>query len=47
VSQSGISQPDQVRELSRAGVDAIQVGTVLMEDNDPATALALLMTGIE
>ena len=47
VSQSGISQPDQVRVLSGAGVDAIQVGTALMEDSDPATALALLMRGIE
>lgn len=43
VSQSGINQPDQVRQLSRAGVDAIQVGTALMENSDPGRSLALLL----
>lgn len=47
VSQSGISESDQVRQLSRAGVDAIQVGTALMQGGDLAQSLALLLEGAE
>ncbi len=43
VSQSGISEPDQARELSNAGVHAIQVGTSLMEHEDPGAKLASLL----
>ena len=43
VSQSGITEPEQARELSKAGVHAIQVGTSLMEHEDPGAKLATLL----
>ena len=42
VSQSGISKPSEVRQLSEVGVDAIQVGTSLMEGGNPAGRLTAL-----
>ena len=42
VSQSGISDQSQVKRLAEAGVDAIQVGTSLMEGGDPGGRLRAL-----
>ncbi|MFH1743755.1 MAG: indole-3-glycerol phosphate synthase TrpC [bacterium] len=45
VSQSGITEAGQVKQLSEARVDAIQVGTSLMEGDDPVGKLASLLNG--
>jgi indole-3-glycerol phosphate synthase len=42
VSESGISEPAQLAELERQGVDAVLVGERLMRAADPAGALAEL-----
>ncbi len=42
VSESGISSPEQLRELEREGVSAVLVGESLMRANDPGRALAAL-----
>ncbi|MFQ5941510.1 MAG: indole-3-glycerol-phosphate synthase, partial [Nitrososphaerales archaeon] len=34
VSESGISQPDDVRYLKRIGADAFLVGTSIMQSNN-------------
>jgi indole-3-glycerol phosphate synthase len=43
VAQSGISRPEQVRELRAAGYDAILVGEALMTTEDPGALLISLM----
>ena len=42
VSESGISTPDQLGRLQRAGVHAVLVGEALMRSADPAAALSAL-----
>jgi len=42
VSESGISQPEQLRELEAQGVAAVLVGEALMRAPDPGTALCVL-----
>jgi indole-3-glycerol phosphate synthase len=39
VSESGISQREQIEELERVGVDAVLVGEVLMRAEDPEAAV--------
>jgi indole-3-glycerol phosphate synthase len=39
VSESGIGEPEQLRRLEAAGVDAVLVGAALMRSPDPAAAL--------
>lgn len=46
VSESGISQPDQVARLAAAGVDAILVGEGLLRHADVGRALRDLIGGI-
>jgi indole-3-glycerol phosphate synthase len=43
VSESGISQPAQLRALQAEGVDAVLVGELLMRAGDPARALRELL----
>lgn len=43
VSESGISEPDQLRKLSEAGVHAVLVGEALMRAADPEQALGWLL----
>lgn len=43
VSESGISKPEQLRELERAGVAAVLVGESLMRAPSPEQALVRLM----
>ena len=43
VSESGIAAPAQLRELARAGVDAVLVGEALMRAESPAQALGELL----
>ncbi len=43
VSESGISQPTQLRALQAEGVDAVLVGELLMRAGDPARALDELL----
>ena len=45
IGASGISTPDQVRELRAAGLDALLIGTALMEHGDPGQGLAALTGG--
>ncbi|HCU68664.1 MAG TPA: indole-3-glycerol phosphate synthase, partial [Desulfomicrobium sp.] len=45
IGASGISTPDQVRELRAAGLDALLIGTALMEHGDPGQGLAALKGG--
>ena len=45
VSESGISDPAQLAELARAGVDGVLVGESLMRAQDPAAALRGLLAG--
>jgi indole-3-glycerol phosphate synthase len=45
VAESGIRTAEDVRRMSRAGVDAILVGENLMKARDPATALRALLDG--
>jgi indole-3-glycerol phosphate synthase len=42
VSESGISEPEQLRHLGERGVAAVLVGEALMRADDPALALARL-----
>ncbi|MBY0398638.1 MAG: indole-3-glycerol phosphate synthase TrpC [Thermoleophilia bacterium] len=43
VAESGITGPEDVRELEEAGVDAILVGEALMRAEDPAEAVRALL----
>ncbi len=43
VAESGISRPEQVHSLRRAGMDAFLVGSALMRAPDPGPALARLV----
>ncbi len=45
VSESGISKPEQLRELERLGVAAVLVGESLMRAPDPEAALFALLAG--
>jgi indole-3-glycerol phosphate synthase len=45
VSESGISEPEQLRELERQGVAAALVGESLMRAPDPQQALVSLLAG--
>ena len=45
VSESGISDAAQLRELEAAGVSAVLVGEVLMRSEDPEATLRLLQEG--
>ena len=45
VSESGISKPEQLERLERAGVAAVLVGESLMRAPDPERALAALLAG--
>jgi len=45
VSESGISEPEQLRRLGEAGVDAVLVGAALMRSADPGEALRALLAG--
>jgi indole-3-glycerol phosphate synthase len=47
VSESGISDSDQLEELSRVGVDAVLIGETLMRANDPEAAIRNLLAGEE
>lgn len=40
IGASGISTPEQVRELKNAGLDALLIGTALMQNSDPGRGLA-------
>ena len=42
VSESGISTPEQVRELAALGVDAVLVGEALVKATNPGVALRTL-----
>ncbi|HTB69831.1 MAG TPA: indole-3-glycerol phosphate synthase TrpC [Solirubrobacteraceae bacterium] len=46
VSESGIGDAKQLRELERDGVDAVLVGESLMRARDPALALLALLGGV-
>ncbi len=43
VAESGIRQPDDLRRLRDAGIDAVLVGESLMRAEDPAAALRALL----
>ncbi len=45
VSESGISRPEQLEQLERAGVAAVLVGESLMRAPEPEQALAALLEG--
>lgn len=45
VSESGISKPEQLRELERVGVAAVLVGESLMRAPDPEASLLALLAG--
>jgi indole-3-glycerol phosphate synthase len=45
VSESGISKPEQLEQLERAGVAAVLVGESLMRAPEPEQALAALLEG--
>ena len=45
ISQSGLHGPDDVERLARIGVDAVQVGTSIMRQDDIAGFLRRLMGG--
>lgn len=45
ISQSGLNGPDDVERLARIGVDAVQVGTSIMRQDDIAGFLRRLMGG--
>ncbi len=46
VSESGISKPQQLEQLERAGVAAVLVGESLMRALEPEQALAALLEGL-
>ena len=45
IGASGISTPEQVRQLRAAGLDALLIGTALMQHGDPGHGLARLAGG--
>jgi len=45
VTESGISMPDDIARLRRAGFDAFLIGESLMREPDPGEALAELLKG--
>ncbi len=45
VTESGISTPDDIARLRRAGFDAFLIGESLMRQPDPGEALAALLKG--
>ncbi|MBU4526178.1 MAG: indole-3-glycerol-phosphate synthase [Desulfomicrobium sp.] len=45
IGASGINTPEQVRELKAAGLDALLIGTALMQHGDPGQGLAALTGG--
>jgi indole-3-glycerol phosphate synthase len=45
VSESGISEPDQLRRLREAGVDAVLIGSALVAHADPTKRLRELREG--
>lgn len=47
VSESGIRQPEDVRRLAEAGVDAILVGETLLASPDPGMRLRELLVGAQ
>jgi indole-3-glycerol phosphate synthase len=44
IAESGIHSPEQVRSLTAAGYHGVLVGTSLMRSDDPAAAVAALVT---
>ena len=45
IGASGISTPEQIRELRAAGLDALLIGTALMQHENPGRGLAELAGG--
>ncbi len=45
IGASGIATFEQVRELKNAGLDALLIGTALMQHGDPGQGLAQLTGG--
>ena len=45
IGASGISTPEQIRKLRAAGLDALLIGTALMQHGDPGRGLAQLAGG--
>jgi indole-3-glycerol phosphate synthase len=45
IGASGISTPEQVRQLRAAGLDALLIGTALMQHDNPGRSLAELAGG--
>ena len=45
VTESGISMPDDIARLRKAGFDAFLIGESLMRQPDPGEALAELLKG--
>jgi indole-3-glycerol phosphate synthase len=45
IGASGINTQEQVRELKAAGLDALLIGTALMQHGDPGRGLAALTGG--
>jgi indole-3-glycerol phosphate synthase len=45
VSESGISAPEDIVQLRKAGFDAFLIGESLMRQPDPGVALAALLQG--
>jgi indole-3-glycerol phosphate synthase len=45
IGASGISTPEQVRTLKAAGLDALLIGTALMQHESPGLSLARLSGG--
>ena len=46
ISESGISEVSQIRELQDAGFSAFLVGSVLMDSDDPGAKLQELRGGV-
>ena len=47
VAESGYSDPEQVEELERIGVDAVLIGESLMRSGDPEAAVRALVSDEE
>jgi indole-3-glycerol phosphate synthase len=47
VTESGLSTPQDVAQLKRAGFDAFLIGESLMRHADPGEALEDLLKGVE
>jgi indole-3-glycerol phosphate synthase len=47
VSESGISDPETVRELRKAGFRGFLIGECFMKEPDPAQALAAFVKRVE